>query len=124
MNLNESFDVRPEKLAALKERIVRLGLRTELIEETFARGGGKGGQKVNKTSNAVHLKYPPLGLAVRCHRERRRTLNRFLALRELVDQAEMVLSPGTSARLAEFDRLRRRKADRARRNRVKPASRP
>ena len=56
MNLNESFDVRPEKLAALKERIARLGLKTELIEETFARGGGKG-QKVNKTSNAVHLKY-------------------------------------------------------------------
>lgn len=91
MKLNERFDVRPEKVAELKARIARLGVRMELVEESFARGGGKGGQKVNKTSNAVLLKYPPLGIVVRCHRERRRTVNRFIALRELVDRVERAL---------------------------------
>ena len=100
----------PGKLDALKERIARLCLDLALVEETFSRGGGKGGQKVNKTANRVQLYYPPLDIRVACHRERRRSLNRFLALRELVDRVEMKVSPETSGRLREFERLRRRKA--------------
>jgi protein subunit release factor B len=115
MNLNESFDVSPSKVAELKARIARLSIDVRLIEESFARGGGKGGQKINKTSNRVQLCYPPLGLRVSCQRERRRSLNRFLALRELVDQIEMKVSPETSQRLREIERVRKRKAQRRRR---------
>jgi protein subunit release factor B len=110
MQLNEDFGVTPAKLEELKSRIARLGVDLSKIEETFSRGGGKGGQKVNKTSNRVQLSYPPLGLRVACQRERKRSLNRFLALRELVDQIEMKVSPETSERLREFERLRKRKA--------------
>ncbi|MDP3541577.1 MAG: peptide chain release factor-like protein [Elusimicrobiota bacterium] len=110
MRLNEDFGVAPGKLEELKARIVRLKLDLAAIEESFSRGGGKGGQKVNKTSNRVQLSYPPLELRVACQRERKRSLNRFLALRELVDQAEVMISPETSARLAEIRRIRRRKA--------------
>jgi hypothetical protein len=45
-----------------------------------------------------------------CQRERKRSLNRFLALRELVDQIEMKISPHTSKRLKEFERIRKNKA--------------
>ncbi|OGR52916.1 MAG: hypothetical protein A2049_06685 [Elusimicrobia bacterium GWA2_62_23] len=100
----------PAKVAALRERIARLGVDLRLIDEQFTRGGGKGGQKINKTSNAVLLRYPALGLVVRCQRERKRSLNRFLALRELVDEIEARISPETSERLAEIERIRRRKA--------------
>lgn len=100
----------PAKLDELKARIVRLGVDLNAIEETFSRGGGKGGQKVNKTSNRVQLSYPPLDLRVACQRERKRSLNRFLALRELVDQIEIKVSPETSERLREYERIRRRKA--------------
>ena len=110
MRLNEDFGVAPGKLEELKARIVRLHIDLLLIEENFSRGGGKGGQKVNKTSNRVQLSYPPLEIRVACQRERKRSLNRFLALRELVDQAEMKISPETSERLQEMDRVRRRKA--------------
>ena len=110
MNLNERFDVTGAKLKALLGRIARLKIDVDLIEETFARGGGKGGQKVNKTANAVRLSYAPLGLVIRCHRERKRSVNRFLALRELVDRVEMAASPGTSERVKGFERIRRRKA--------------
>lgn len=110
MQLNEDFGVAPGKLEELKARIARLKIDLLLVEESFSRGGGKGGQKVNKTSNRVQLAYPPLGLRGACQRERKRSLNRFLALRELVDQIEMKVSPETSERLAEFRRIQKRKA--------------
>lgn len=112
MDIHERFDVSPGKVEELKARIARLGVDLGLVEESFTRGGGKGGQKINKTSNCVRLSYAPLGISVRCQRERKRTVNRFLALRELVDQAEMKLSPGTSSRLADIERQKKRKARR------------
>lgn len=118
MDLSERFDVSEAKVAELKARIVRLGLDLRLVEETFARGGGKGGQKINKTANRVELRYPPLGLSVRCQRERRRSVNRFLALRELVDRVEERLR-GSSIRSREADKERRRKARRRARARAK-----
>lgn len=109
MNLHERFDVRPEKVEDLKTRIARLGIDLRLVEERFVRGGGRGGQKINKTSNCVQLSYAPLEIAVRMQRDRRRSINRFLALRELVDRIEARLSPATSERLREIERIRRRK---------------
>ena len=102
MRLNEDFGISPGKLAELKERIARLGVDLAAVEESFSRGGGKGGQKVNKTSTRVQLSYPPLNLRGACQRERKRSLNRFLALRKLIDQVEMRLSPETSERLREI----------------------
>jgi protein subunit release factor B len=123
LNLNELTDVTPAKRDALRERLARLGVDPARIDESFSRGGGKGGQKVNKTSNRVTLRYAPLDLTVHCQRERRRSLNRFLALRELADRVEMKVSPATSARLMEFDRLRKQK-DRLRRRNAPPPPAP
>lgn len=119
MNLNVHFNVSEGKVRALRERIARLGIDVSCIEEGFIRGGGKGGQKINKTANCVVLRYPPLNFAVRCQRDRRQSVNRFLALRELVDKIEMRVSPETSQRLEEVTRLRKRKACRRQRSRKK-----
>ena len=40
-------------------------LREDELEESFVKGWGKGGQKVNKTSNCVELKHIPTGIAVK-----------------------------------------------------------
>jgi len=112
LNLNERFDVSPGKVEALLARMAALKIDARLIEEGFTRGGGKGGQKINKTSNRVQLYYAPLEIQVSCQRERKRTINRFLALRELVDRIEMKVSPQTSERLKEIGRLRKRKSRR------------
>jgi protein subunit release factor B len=119
MNLSEAFDISPGKVAALLARIRTLGIDPALIGEQFIRGGGPGGQKTNKTSNGVVLTYPPLELEVRCREDRRRSINRFLALRELVDRIEMRISPATSRRLGEIDKLRAKKAKAGRRSRAK-----
>ena len=113
MHLNERFDVSQAKMDELRGRVERLKIDLEAVEEVFSRGSGKGGQKRNKTSNRVTLRYAPLGLVVHCQTDRRRSLNRFLALRELVDEIELRVSPETSARLREIEAERKRKARRA-----------
>lgn len=118
MNLDEIFSVSTSKVASLKERIARLGINLADVEETFVKGGGKGGQKINKTANAVVLRYPSLKLVVKVQRDRQRNINRFLALRELVDKIEMQISPGTSARLRDWARMRKQKDRRRRRGQV------
>ena len=110
MKFPELSDITPAKVSALKERIARLKIDLSRIEEQFVRGGGKGGQKINKTSNCVMLKYAPMSIVVRCQRERKRSVNRFLALRELVDRIEMKISPETSQRLREIARIRKKKS--------------
>ncbi|MHC4859918.1 MAG: peptide chain release factor family protein [Planctomycetota bacterium] len=99
----------------LRERIERLRVDLGEVDEQFVRARGPGGQKVNKTSSAVVLRYPALSLTVKWSRERSRALNRFLALRELVDEIEERVSPETSERLKERARIRERKRRRRRR---------
>jgi len=115
MNLNELFSISPSKITALKEKIKTLGIDLNQIKETFIRGGGKGGQKINKTANAVQLHYEPLNLVIRVQRDRQRNVNRFLALRELVEQIEMSVSPETSERFRQWKKIRKQKDRRARR---------
>ncbi|MCX5790567.1 MAG: peptide chain release factor-like protein [Elusimicrobia bacterium] len=119
MDLRERFDVSQAKVEELRRRIERLKIDLKAVEECFSRGGGKGGQKRNKTSNRVTLRYSPMDLVIHCERERRRSVNRFLALRELVDQIEIRISPETSERLREFEAARRRKAKRSARAKEK-----
>jgi peptide chain release factor len=119
MNLGERFPVSAAKTEALLARIRALGIDAALIDERFIRGGGPGGQKINKTASCVQLAYAPLGLTVRCQRDRSRSLNRFLALRELVDKIELRVSPATSERLREIERKRRSKARAGRRARAR-----
>jgi len=90
---NENFysifaKVRKNKIEELKNKINYLGISLSDIEEKFVKGGGKGGQKINKTNNAVMLRYVPLNVMVKCQKDRSLSVNRFIALRELVDSIE------------------------------------
>lgn len=122
MKFPSDSPVTEKKKNRLRARIERLGIDLGKVEEGFLRASGPGGQKVNKTSSAVHLRYPPLDVAVKWSRERSRALNRFLALRELVDEIEERVSPETSKRLQEQERERARKRDRRRKAKKKHRS--
>ncbi len=112
--------VRPEKIAALKERMLALNIRPEDLEESFIKGGGHGGQKVNKSNNCVYLKHLPTGVAVKCHVERSRELNRFLARRELCDALERIAN-GIAPNKAKLIQKMRRQKDRRKRRRKSTA---
>ena len=117
MKFPSDAPVTPKKLEELRARIDRLAIDLGEVDEQFVRSPGPGGQKVNKTASAVVLRYPTLDLVVKWSRERSRALNRFLALRELVDEIEERVSPETSERLKERDRIRERKRQKKRRAR-------
>ncbi len=113
--------VRPEKLEALRERMNALGIREADLEESFIRGAGRGGQKVNKTNNCVFLKHLPTGIAVKCHADRSRELNRFLARRELCDAVEQAQTGQVAAKARVIQRMRKQKDRRRRRHAPRPS---
>jgi protein subunit release factor B len=51
------------------------------LDWKYVRGSGKGGQKVNKTTNCVILTYLPTGTQVKVHKSRELETNRNLALK-------------------------------------------
>ena len=109
------FPVSSEKARALVERLERLGILEDDLDEQFVRSGGKGGQNVNKVSTCVVLKHVPSGVAVKCQEERSQGLNRFLARRLLADRIEAQQQGAADKRAAEAARIRRQKRKRSKR---------
>ena len=98
---------------ALRQRMLKLGIREDDLEESFIRGTGAGGQKINKTSSTVVLVHVPTGIEVRCQRERSQSLNRLVARAELCDKLEAKL---TAAKLEVRSAVEKKK----RQNRKRP----
>ncbi|EKX33906.1 hypothetical protein GUITHDRAFT_119889 [Guillardia theta CCMP2712] len=117
LNRYHNFDISQGKVDALFDKIEELGIKLEEIEESFVRGSGAGGQKINKTANNVQMKHLPTGLQVSCQREREREKNRFIALRQLVEKIEAARSgSGMSKDDAAAIKKRKQKARRKRRS--------
>ena len=113
------FPVSEKKYLALLQRMERLGVKEEDLEENFIRGSGSGGQKINKTSSCVTLLHRPTGVQVRCSRERSQSLNRYIARVLLLEKIERdVLHQETEAMRAGA-KARRQKARRSRKSKAK-----
>lgn len=74
----------------LLSRMQDLGISEMDIVERFEIGGGKGGQKVNKTASRVRLSYAPKQITVVSQKTRSREQNRFFARRLLCDRLEQL----------------------------------
>ncbi|KAJ0381479.1 hypothetical protein COL26b_000157 [Colletotrichum chrysophilum] len=79
------------------------------IEESYLKGSGPGGQKINKTSSAVQLKHIPTGIVVKSQATRSRSQNRKIA-RELLAQKLDDLQNGDQSRSAIVGEMKRKKA--------------
>lgn len=108
-----------EKLDHLAQRMEKLGIHKQDIEEKFIKASGRGGQKVNKTSSAVFVKHIPTGIFVKCGSERSLTLNRFLALRRLTDHIESAQSDSPSRKSAALEKIRKQKKRRKKKSQKK-----
>jgi protein subunit release factor B len=113
-----SFPKGKEALMALPtqivERLARLNISAEDVEERFVRGAGPGGQKINKTSSTVWLRHAPSATEVRCQAERSQSANRLMAWEELCNKLEAKVR----AKNAEAQQARE-----AERRRTRPKSR-
>ncbi|KAL0943941.1 peptidyl-trna hydrolase domain protein [Colletotrichum truncatum] len=79
------------------------------IEESYLKGSGPGGQKINKTSSAVQLKHIPTGIVVKSQATRSRSQNRKIA-REVLAQKLDDLRNGDQSRSAIVGEEKRKKA--------------
>ena len=113
------FPISPSKENQLIERIRKLGIREEDLEESFVRSSGAGGQNVNKTSTCVVLVHKPTGTTVKCQEARSQGLNRFLARRLLLDRIERERLGALSAEQQQIEKIRRQKRKRSRRAKEK-----
>jgi protein subunit release factor B len=109
------IELSPKILAKASE----LDVRPEDIEEKFIRGSGKGGQKINKTSNAVWLKHAPTGIEVKCQRHREREKNRMSAYKLLINKIEDLVKGEESERAKKIYKLKKQKAKRSKRAKEK-----
>jgi len=75
-------------MEAIEERMKRLKIREEDLDERFVLGSGPGGQKINKTASCVHLRHEPSGIEVQCQEGRSREGNRFIARQRLCEKLE------------------------------------
>jgi protein subunit release factor B len=113
------FPVRPEKEEALRRKMEQLGIREQDIIEKFIHGGGKGGQKINKSASCVYLKHRPTGIEVKCQAERSQLLNRFLARRILAKKIERKQLGEKSEEIQRIEKIRRQKRKRSRKAKIK-----
>ncbi len=113
-----NYPVQPEKQKELQDRMKRLGIREEDIEERFIRSSGRGGQKLNKTSSCVSLYHRPTDTLVKCQQSRSQALNRFFARRQLAECIENQVSEGQEKENIR-KKIRERKKRRRRRTQKK-----
>jgi protein subunit release factor B len=113
-----TFAVSEGKNRWLREIMEALGIHEKDIIEKFVRSSGRGGQKVNKTSTCVYLKHIPTGIEIKCMKDRSQSINRFLARRELVGRIE-ALSGKVTLRDLEAEKIRKKKAKRGKRAKIK-----
>jgi len=110
MNLPPQSNLTDKKYREIISLIAKLNISLSDIDEKFVKGGGHGGQKINKSSNAVQLKHVPTGTIVRYQQYRELSMNRIMALRELLGK----LNPDSKKR-KETEKIRRQKSRRKRR---------
>ncbi|KAI9677658.1 MAG: hypothetical protein M1817_006613 [Caeruleum heppii] len=78
------------------------------IVESFLKGSGPGGQKINKTSSAVQLKHLPTGIVVKSQATRSRDQNRKIARTNLAEKLE-AMTLGSESRVAVKAEVKRKK---------------
>ena len=113
------YSVSPAKEKALALKLKKLNIKESDITESFIRAGGRGGQKLNKTSSCVQLRHKPTGIRVKCQKERSQSLNRFFARRILAEKIESLIFKEKSSQQKKIEKIRRQKRRRSRRTKEK-----
>ncbi|KAF9197669.1 hypothetical protein BGZ49_001782 [Haplosporangium sp. Z 27] len=86
------------------------------FRERFIKGGGNGGQKINKTNSNVELKHFETGIVVQCQATRSLPQNRKLARRILIDRLDEYYNGDQSKRGKKAEKIRQRKMRMARKS--------
>lgn len=103
----------------LLQKAAVLSLNPADVEENFIRGGGHGGQKINKTASCVQLFHRPTGIEIRCQKHREQSKNRLSAWKLLILKIDEKVRGRESDRAQKIFKLRKQKARRSRKAKEK-----
>uniref|UniRef100_A0A7S4HWQ7 Prokaryotic-type class I peptide chain release factors domain-containing protein n=1 Tax=Vannella robusta TaxID=1487602 RepID=A0A7S4HWQ7_9EUKA len=117
---NETQKPQEEKTSQIKREPSPIDGEFLEIREKFIRGWGKGGQKVNKTNNAVFLHETKYNITVKCHETRSREQNRKIARKILKDKVLEVHNIQTKEQ-RKVEKIQKRKAKKKKRSKLKYA---
>ncbi|CAG8550057.1 8251_t:CDS:2 [Funneliformis caledonium] len=79
-------DIKDDKIKR-KQRI-EIKLNEQDLIESFVKGSGNGGQKINTSSNCVDLRHVPTGMRVQCQKTRSLQQNRNIARKILIERLD------------------------------------
>ena len=113
------FGISDAKANALLKRMAELGIREEDFRESFVKGSGPGGQKINKTSSCVKLFHLSTNIDIKCQKDRSLALNRYHARRILCDRIEREIKGEIEEERKKNEKIRRQKRRRSRRTKLK-----
>lgn len=86
-------------------------IKEEEIEEKFIKGGGPGGQKINKTNSKVQLTHLPTGIVVNSQHLREQSKNREMARELLALKLEQLQDPeNCRLKFIEDQKIKQRKS--------------
>jgi protein subunit release factor B len=103
----------------LRQRMEKMKILEQDLDEHFIRGSGSGGQKINKTSSCVQLNHVPSGIEIRCQKTRSQADNRYWARKELCERIEEQVLGEKSSKQQAIEKIRRQKRRRSRRAKAK-----
>lgn len=109
------IELKPDILKKAEE----LEVKPYDIQEQFIRGSGHGGQKINKTSNAVRLTHIPTGIEVKMQKHREREKNRMSAFKLLINKIEEFIKGEESEKAKKIFKLKKQKQKRSKRAKEK-----
>lgn len=101
------------------DKAVELKINPEDIYEKFITGGGKGGQKINKTASCMMLKHLPSGTIVKCQKHREQSKNKLSAYKLLILKIEEQVKGQESDLAQKIHKLRKQKQKRTKRAKEK-----
>lgn len=103
----------------LVKKAMDLGIDPMDISEKYVVGGGKGGQKINKTASCVMLKHLPSGTTVKCQKHREQSRNRLSAYKLLILKIEEQIKGDESERAKKIFKIKKQKQKRSKRAKEK-----
>lgn len=91
------------------------------IKETYVKGTGPGGQKINKTNSAAQLTHIPTGIVVKCQATRSKGQNYAIARRLLAEKVELLQKGDESraAKVVERKSKKKKSADKKKRRKYR-----
>lgn len=108
-----------QKWQKLRDKLAKLRIYENDLEEKFIVGSGRGGQKLQKTSSCVYLKHIPTGIQIKCQRERSRENNRYHARMLLCEKIAFLLHKEKSDKQQRIEKIKRQKRKRSKRAKEK-----